>query len=69
MANIKLKLVDENYQISKTGSLGLFINGRCEATYYRNDIPKDATIIENMLSTAFEEGKRERSVEIKKLIG
>lgn len=69
MANIKLKLVDENFQISKSGSLALFINGSCEVTYHRKSIPEDARLIENMLSTAFEEGKQERSAEIKKLIG
>ncbi len=69
MANIKLKLVDpKTCEIAEKGGLGMFINGNLITTYHTDSIPEQFRIIENMLSTAFECGKKERSAEIRKLI-
>lgn len=70
MANIQLKLIDpETLDIHEKGELGMFIKGTLVATYGLNYMPGHARVIENMLSKAFELGKKERSSEIKKLLG
>ena len=69
MASIKLKLVSPTtMEEAIEGDLGVFIDGILEETYNIHSIPENYRLIENMLSCTFENGKRERSKEISKIL-
>ena len=69
MSHIKLVLVNRQFEPDSEGSLGLSLDGDVIATWKATKLPENVGMIENMLRQAYDWGKRDRSTEIRKLLG